>query len=61
MENVINRNAYSLLTMTEAEGASKLHLIRKIIFLDKLGELCVCAKGKLSKRANASEYADYEE
>ena len=40
MENVINRNAYSLLTMTEAEGASKLHLIRKIIFLDKLGELC---------------------
>ena len=27
----------------------------------QLGELCVCAKSKLTKSANASEYADYEE
>ena len=32
-----------------------------IAYSDKLGELCVCAKGNLSRKAAASEYDDYEE
>ena len=32
-----------------------------IAYSDKLGELCVCAKGKLSRKAAASEYDDYAE
>ena len=32
-----------------------------IAYSDKLGELCCCAKSKLTKRAAASEYDDYEE
>ena len=30
-------------------------------YSDKLGELCACAKGKLSHKAAVSEYDDYEE
>ena len=32
-----------------------------IAYSDKLSELCCCAKGKLCKAANSSEYDDYEE
>ena len=39
MEYVINRDAYALLAVTEAERAPKLYLIRKTVFLDKTGKL----------------------
>ena len=40
MEGVVNGYADTPLALSEAEGASELYLIRKIILLDKLCELC---------------------
>ena len=55
------KTARFVLKIVAASLAFAAAVCAVIAYSDKLGELCVCAKSKLTKSANASEYEDYAE
>jgi hypothetical protein len=55
------KTARFVLKIVAASLAFAAAVCAVIAYSDKLGELCACAKGKLSRKAEASEYDDYAE
>ena len=55
------KTARFVLKIVSASLAFAALVCAVIAYSDKLGELCCCAKGKLCRSAEPSEYDDYEE
>ena len=55
------KTARFVLKIVAASLAFAAAVCAVIAYYDKLGELCCCAKSKLTRKTAVNEYDDYEE